>query len=220
MFEAPGLGRIKTCDVGAFVVAKHPWIIKWCDLSTSLTHQGQNQSRPGKNKPMTQTFVCHVQQGTRRYLCTPFSTMTTRPHFRFSFPQILTGLLLGLTTLVANSQSIVVQGRITDSSTGEPIAGANVVDPVGGQGVSSLTDGTYSLKLPSGERTLICSFIGFEPARLTFKGTENVQWNIELKPDAIAVGTALVVGSAGQNTESTDLGEPRLPWKPSSASPL
>ena len=81
-----------------------------------------------------------------------------------------------------------------------------MVDLVGGQGVSSLTDGTYSLKLPSGDRTLVCSFIGFEPARLTFKGTENVQWNIELNPEAIAVGTALVVGSAGQNTESTDLG--------------
>ncbi|MBZ5858656.1 SusC/RagA family TonB-linked outer membrane protein [Flavihumibacter profundi] len=76
----------------------------------------------------------------------------------------LTGLLwslLLLTTLSVQAQTREISGRITDQKDGLPLAGVTVT--VKGTSVSTATgaDGTFSLKIPSGAKTLVISSVGY-----------------------------------------------------------
>ena len=105
------------------------------------------------------------------------------------------------------AQSFTVSGRVTDATTGEYILGANVVNVKEGKGMATNAYGFFSMTLPAGSATLSCSFIGYETATKTFAGNQDEDWNVALAPQAIAVDAAEVVGTAGQNTQSTDLGK-------------
>ena len=105
------------------------------------------------------------------------------------------------------AQSFTISGRVTDATTGEYILGANVVNVKEGKGMGTNAYGFFSMTLPAGSATLSCSFIGYETATKTFAGNQDEDWNVALAPQAIAVDAAEVVGTAGQNTQSTDLGK-------------
>ena len=104
-------------------------------------------------------------------------------------------------------QTFTVSGRVTDAATGEYILGANVLDVAQGKGASTNLYGFFSLTLPAQPTELRCSFIGYAPLVRTFDGTSDADWNVELSPQSVSVDAVEVVGSAGQNTESTSLGK-------------
>ena len=104
-------------------------------------------------------------------------------------------------------QTFTVSGRVTDAATGEYILGANVLDVAQGKGASTNLYGFFSLTLPARPTELRCSFIGYAPLVRTFDGTSDADWNVELSPQSVSVDAVEVVGSAGQNTESTSLGK-------------
>ena len=107
----------------------------------------------------------------------------------------------------AMAQTYTVSGRVTDASTGEYVLGANVIEDQSGLGVSTNIYGFFSLTLPEGPTSLTCTFIGYGQVKKTFTGPENVEWSVELVPTSVTVDEATVVGSSGQNTESTHLGK-------------
>ena len=55
-----------------------------------------------------------------------------------------------------------VQGRVTDSDTGEPLPGANVLLLETNTGTATDANGFYRLAVPSGARTLQVAFVGFQ----------------------------------------------------------
>ena len=61
---------------------------------------------------------------------------------------------------VANPRQ--VQGRVTDSNTGEPLPGARVLLLETNTGAATDINGFYRLAVPSGARTLQVAFIGFQ----------------------------------------------------------
>ena len=133
--------------------------------------------------------------------------MPVRPHFHVSFPQWLSALCLACVGLVSWGQSFTVSGRVTDAATGEYVLGANVFDVAEGKGVSTNIYGFYSITLPQRPTTLNCTFIGYAPSSQKFDGTSDVQWNVELDVEAVEVDAVEVIGTAGDNTQSTDLGK-------------
>ena len=88
--------------------------------------------------------------------------------------------------------SVTVSGIITDD-TGEPLAGAAIVNKNNGQGVEAGMDGSYLIRI-SGNTVLEYSFIGMETVRLTFPGDKNVVRNVQLKPSGVLEEAVISAG--------------------------
>ena len=85
-----------------------------------------------------------------------------------------------------------VTGRVTAGDTGEPIPYASVV--LKGETRYTTTtgdDGSYSISLPSGEGTLIASFVGYQNLEVAVNGRSIIDFTLEL--DATTLDEAMVV---------------------------
>lgn len=86
--------------------------------------------------------------------------------------------------------TLTITGTITDES-GEPIAGANIVEKGTTNGIMSDMDGNYSLTVPKGA-VLQISYIGYVPQELTI-GKQGIV-NIYLSEDSQKLDEVIVVG--------------------------
>ena len=94
-----------------------------------------------------------------------------------------------------------VLGRITDVSTGEPLAGAVVQVAPGGPGVLSGDEGWYFLTgIPEGRRELTIDLLGFAPVAESIQvlGGEAGSLDFQLRPEAIALDELLVSVERGE----------------------
>jgi len=76
-----------------------------------------------------------------------------------------------------------ISGRVTDSSTGDPIAGATIT--ANGISVSTNANGTYSIELPPGTYTVTVSMDGYEDSSntdITVVSEETTPVDFELTP--------------------------------------
>ncbi len=67
------------------------------------------------------------------------------------------------------AQSITVQGRITDSATKEPVAGASISVGNGGASAVSNAEGAFSIKAKMNDQ-LVISYVGFQSRTVTVTG--------------------------------------------------
>jgi len=93
-------------------------------------------------------------------------------------------------------QQLVINGTVTDRTTGDPMPGVNVV--VVGTNVGALTDitGKYSLTLPDKNAVLNFSFIGYNSAEIAYTGNATI--NIALEPAIQALDEVIVIGYGTQ----------------------
>ncbi|UYZ59227.1 SusC/RagA family TonB-linked outer membrane protein [Hymenobacter latericus] len=110
-------------------------------------------------------------------------------------------LLLGLIPLVAFAHQSVAQdrsvsGRITDRATGEGIPGATVLLKGTTTGVSTNSDGTFTLSAPAAGGTLVISSVGYVSIERAL-GSEN-QVNIGLAADNKQLSEVVVTGYGTQ----------------------
>jgi len=111
--------------------------------------------------------------------------MVTKAHMN---NRIISGaaviLLLLFTAYVSYSQqgSGIIKGKVTDASTGEELAFANVVIKGTTQGVAAGLNGSFELSVPPGTYTLIASYIGYQEAeqQVTVTADETAVVNFEL----------------------------------------
>lgn len=79
-------------------------------------------------------------------------------------------LLVGVIFLLPHTlfaQSGVVQGRVTDALTGDPLPGANVILEGTAFGAATDRDGEYYIpRVPTGDYTMFISYIGYENVRI------------------------------------------------------
>lgn len=92
----------------------------------------------------------------------------------------------------AGKQQITITGTITDGTTGEPLAGANVVIEGTTQGVISNPDGEYSITIPEQNVVLVFSFIGYMEESVTV-GDQTVI-DIQLLLDIESLEEVVVIG--------------------------
>jgi TonB-linked SusC/RagA family outer membrane protein len=118
-------------------------------------------------------------------------------------------LLLGLTAvlMLASSglwaQERVVSGRVTDAEDGLGLPGVNVVLEGTTNGTVTNVDGNYSLTLPSGEGTLVFTFVGMATQEVPIN--ERSEINVVMAAD-VAQLTEVVVTALGLDREKASLG--------------
>ena len=116
-------------------------------------------------------------------------------------------LLMLAGTWGAWAQSITLNGRVVDQTTGEYVLGAAVTIDGTTTGTSTNIYGFYSLSLPEGEYNLTWSFIGYTSFKQAVSLQENTTVDVELAPSVVAMAAAEVEADRTAHTQSTDMGK-------------
>ena len=80
------------------------------------------------------------------------------------------------------AQNFTISGYVKDKSNGESAIGANVYVREGMIGTSTNAYGFFSLTLPAGKYTFVCSYMGYESFTDTIYLKENVSKTLSLAP--------------------------------------
>lgn len=111
--------------------------------------------------------------------------------------------LVALTAIQGVAQTRSVSGRVTDRTTGEGLPGVTVLLKGSSNGISTNSDGTFTLTLPTGDATLVFSSIGFITVERAV-GSET-QINVGLATDSKQL-SEVVVTALGIQRETRALG--------------
>jgi CarboxypepD_reg-like domain/TonB-dependent Receptor Plug Domain len=123
-------------------------------------------------------------------------------------------LLLVLAVSGLQAQNFTISGKIQDLSSGEELIGAVVyVQQDANTGTVSNEYGFYSLSLPAGNYTLVCSYVGFADSSITIelKANQKIDWGlggstlIEVVVDASKEET--ILNRTDMGTEKLDMKE-------------
>jgi TonB-linked SusC/RagA family outer membrane protein len=115
---------------------------------------------------------------------------------------ILSNFLLAQTTFK-------ISGKVTDSKSGAPLIGANVILKPTILGAATDVNGMFSIDVPrsrAGESMVLeVSYLGYQKASFPFELTGNLLQNVELKEDVLHLQTVVVTGM-GAAIEKQKLG--------------
>jgi len=89
-----------------------------------------------------------------------------------------------------------ITGLVTDATTGEHLPGANIIVSGTTIGVTTNSDGEYSIEVPEGATTLQFSFVGYVPVTVEIKN--QIVINVELSPEIKELNEVIVVGYGTQ----------------------
>ena len=88
-----------------------------------------------------------------------------------------------------------VTGTVTEADTGEPISGVSVVVQGTGSGVTTGSNGTFSIGPVSVGDVLVFSFVGFQSVTVEVVSADMGALDISMMVDVLEVGDLVVVGS-------------------------
>jgi TonB-dependent starch-binding outer membrane protein SusC len=88
--------------------------------------------------------------------------------------------------------AFALKGTVRDGETEEPLVGVSVVLKNTATGAITNENGEYTLDLPSGEGTLLFSFVGYETKEVSIKNQKEI--NVRLSTDAIALKEFVTTG--------------------------
>ena len=94
---------------------------------------------------------------------------------------LLQAILLLATFHVALAQN-VINGRVTDATTGDPLIGASVIVKTDRQGVVTDVNGNFTLKVVDPQDKLRISYIGLRTVMLDI---DRKAYNVMMKPSTI-----------------------------------
>lgn len=96
----------------------------------------------------------------------------------------------------ATSAQQFISGKVMIKGTKEPIVGANVYVKESNNNTVTDNDGNFYLRLPSGESTVIASFIGFTSQSIKFTGkTTSIDFELE---QGVELENITVIGSRNE----------------------
>ncbi len=118
----------------------------------------------------------------------------------------------GYSSCLWAQQSWVISGNISDSETGEDLAGATILaEGIQVEGAITNNYGFYSLTLPEGDYRILFQFVGYESLELNFKLDRNKKADVELTPKIYELGNVVVTGQrADKNVTSLQMGAVQL----------
>jgi hypothetical protein len=112
-------------------------------------------------------------------------------------------ILLAVIPIFAfGQQNFTLNGKITDSATGEDLIGATVLEVGSGKGTTTNSYGFYSLSLPENQYSIRFSYIGYNSVERNVNLTTNKVINIEISPSIMTL-TEVVVSSERDNKNIT-----------------
>jgi hypothetical protein len=83
-------------------------------------------------------------------------------------------------TITCFAQKATINGYVKDAATGENLIGAAVMHPATMSGTTANVHGFYSITLKADSCTLVYSYVGYQPQRLSFRLTKDTAININL----------------------------------------
>lgn len=89
-------------------------------------------------------------------------------------------------------QQVKVSGKVTDSTTGEPLPGVSILVEGTTLGVATDMGGNFSIDLPSANSVLIFSYIGYNSEKVSVDGKSTL--NVSLIPDVKSLDEVVVIG--------------------------
>lgn len=98
-----------------------------------------------------------------------------------------------------SAQSLTVTGRITDSSTGEPVPGAAVQLKDTAKGGIADADGHYSISVPS-DAVLVFASLGYQDQMVPVQGRQTI--NVRMVPDTQLLEETVVVAFGTSTKEA------------------
>ncbi|MDB5090129.1 MAG: hypothetical protein JWR09_4123 [Mucilaginibacter sp.] len=107
-------------------------------------------------------------------------------------------LLLCFFVLSAMAQNKSITGKVTDSKDGSAMPGVSVGVKGTTIGVTTGTNGSFSLSVPASATTLVFSFIGYDKQEVDITGKSTV--NVSLVPNSTTLNEVIVV-SVGYGTQ-------------------
>ena len=99
----------------------------------------------------------------------------------------------------------VVKGKVVDATTGEELIGSTILLKGTSHGTAAKVDGTFMLKIPAGNQTLLFSYIGYTDVEKTVKVPEGGELDlgqIALKDGAIGIAEVSVLASVAINRQT------------------
>ena len=108
-------------------------------------------------------------------------------------------LILSLFATITYAQNTTISGSVTDANTGEYLIGASIVYGKG-MGVAADYDGNFMFSVPSGDRKIIVSYVGYQQQSKSIKAEgKSVTVNFKLKP--IQLSEVHIIGNVAQDRE-------------------
>jgi hypothetical protein len=136
---------------------------------------------------------------------------------RFLILLLLTSCLLSASFLKLfaskpDAAYYTVSGHVTDAKTGEELIGASIYVKELGTGTVSNQYGFYSISLTEGNFTLGYSYVGYKTFEKTFTFQSNLNYDVELIPDASILDEVVVTAEKkNSNVSSLETGTIKLP---------
>ncbi len=90
--------------------------------------------------------------------------------------------------------SAVLEGRLVDGKTGDPLPGAVIVDVRTNKGASSDSRGHFILELPTGDHTLQLSYLGYQPVSRKIRLIENGYAEFEIFEETHHIAEVTITG--------------------------
>ena len=104
----------------------------------------------------------------------------------------LVAMLLAVICLPSFAQDRTVTGKVTDAKDGSPLVAASVAVKGTKKGVSTSSDGTFSLKVSATENTVVVSFLNYASKEVSIAGQNNI--NVSLTQNSEQLGDVVVIG--------------------------
>ena len=105
-------------------------------------------------------------------------------------------LLLSITDSFSQD---IINGRVLDQQTNEPLIGANIRVPGTGIGATTDKNGKFTLSLDQDSERLLITYIGYQEKSIKLSGNTNTL-NILLEPDNVSLNELQVVGFDSKKT--------------------
>ena len=119
-----------------------------------------------------------------------------------------------LFSLMSFSQNVSLSGYLEDLETGESLIGANVLIKELNIGCSTNNYGFFSLTIPKGEYTIICSYIGYDNINRKIIINKDISEKFKLSPSSFQIDEVTIsTKKEDYNIKSSDLGNVELEVK-------
>tara|TARA_B100001057_G_scaffold501278_1_gene623098 strand:- start:7669 stop:10032 length:2364 start_codon:yes stop_codon:yes gene_type:complete len=117
-------------------------------------------------------------------------------------------------SLISFSQNVSLSGYLEDLETGESLIGANVLVKELNIGCSTNNYGFFSLTIPKGEYTIICSYIGYNNINRKIIINKDKSEKFQLSPSSFQIDEVIIsTKKEDYNIKSSDLGNVELEVK-------
>ena len=117
-------------------------------------------------------------------------------------------------SLISFSQNVSLSGYLEDLETGESLIGANVLIKELNIGCSTNNYGFFSLTIPKGEYTIICSYIGYDNINRKIIINKDKSEKFKLSPSSFQIDEVTIsTKKEDYNIRSSDLGNVELEVK-------